>query len=308
MPPGLSFGWVPPQLRTREMHEACDQAVRSMPKFSVSGKIKYGKRAGFANWSKVANGGKHLDPFFQEKGSCVGNGYGKMLWRLSAIQKVKLGEMISMVMPFWLLTYGRGRELSGMRGKGDGSTGAGMAKAAENFGTGPIDKAGVPQPSIVNGGLCFGAKNEILYSTTQGIAQAQLDAAKPYLVRTVAPVRSADDVRDSLCGGHGVTIASNWGGLMKCEVKEGVLMSRRVTTWNHQMEVCDWAEHDKLGEIFNIGNSWGNPHGIDPFGGPPGSFWVHKAEMEYIVRQNDSFAFSSFVGFPAQDMEIDFYV
>jgi len=30
--------------------------------------------------------------------------------------------------------------------------------------------------------------------------------------------------------------------------------------------------------------------------------------MDFIARQGDSFAFSSFVGFPAQDMELDFYI
>jgi hypothetical protein len=35
---------------------------------------------------------------------------------------------------------------------------------------------------------------------------------------------------------------------------------------------------------------------------------VKKADMDFITRQNDSFAFSSFVGFPAQDMELDYFV
>jgi hypothetical protein len=48
-------------------------------------------------------------------------------------------------------------------------------------------------------------------------------------------------------------------------------------------------------------NSGGNPHGADPDGGPPGGFWIKKADMEFMCR-DEVFIFSNFDGFPAQSL------
>jgi hypothetical protein len=310
MPPAFNlFGWIPPSQRTKEMNEGCDKALASMPKFSIKGRQRYGKKVALFDWSKEANGGKHLNCFKQIKGSCVGNGLGMALWQLAGVQRVKLGDMISMLLPLWLIPYGKSRELAGMHNKGDGSQGSTAAAAARDFGTPPSDMPEAPKWTLVEGGICFGGPTEIKYSTLAGIDKKLIDGAKPHLCRTVAQVKSADSVRDAIVNGHSVTIASTWGGMMKGVVEEGVLMNKRVTTWPHQMCVLAWWEHDKLGEIFWIQNSWGaNMFGVCPSGAPLGGFWVRKADMDFIARQGDSFAFSSFVGYPAQDMELDFYV
>jgi hypothetical protein len=308
-PAKLHFGWIPPAQRTEEMNEANEAAIGAMPKFEIKGRQSFGKKVCLFDWSKEANDGKHLLPFKQIKGSCVGNGLGMALWVLAAVQRVKLGEMISMVMPFWLIPYGKSRELAGMNNKGDGSSGATAAQAAQKFGTPPSDMPGMPKTSIIDGGLSFGGAVEIKYSTPAGIDPTFIKAATNHLCRTVAQVKTADAVRDAIVNGYSVTIASNWGGQMKGTVTEGVLMNKRVTMWPHQMCVLAWWEHPVLGEIFWIQNSWGaNTFGVCPSGAPLGGFWVKKTDMDYIVRQGDSFAFSSFVGFPAQDMELDFYV
>jgi len=310
MPPAsLQFGWVPHAQRTEEMNEASDAAIKAMPKFEIKGHQRYGKKVCLFDWSKTANEGKHLNCFKQTTGSCVGNGLGMALWVLAGVQRVKLGDMISMVMPFWLIPYGKSRELAGMHGKGDGSMGSTAAQAAEKFGTPPSDMPGMPKTSIVDGGLNYGGAVERKYSTPAGIDPVFIKAATNHLCRTVAKVKNADDVRDAIVNGHSVTIASSWGGQLKGTITEGVLLNRRVTTWPHQMCVLAWWEHDVLGQIFWIQNSWGTSmFGTCPSGAPLGGFWVKKADMDFIARQGDSFAFSSFVGFPAQDMELDFYI
>jgi hypothetical protein len=309
MSANLKFGWVPPAQRTEDMNEASDAALKAMPKFEIKGRQSFGKKVCLFDWSKEANGGSHLTCFKQLSGSCVGNGLGMTLWNLAGVQRVKLGDMISMVMPFWLIPYGKSRELANKNNKGDGSSGATAAQAAQKYGTPPSDMPGMPKTSIIDGGLCFGKAVEIEYSTSAGIDPAFIKAATNHLCRTVAQVRTADDIRDAIVNGHGVTIASTWGGAMKGTITSGVLMNARQTMWPHQMCVTGWWEHPVLGEIFWIQNSWGaNMFGVCPSGAPLGGFWVLKTDMEYIARQGDSFAFSAFVGFPAQDMELDFYV
>ena len=111
-------------------------------------------------------------------------------------------------------------------------------------------------------------------------------------------------MRDALQNYYPVTIASDWGGRMRCPVVEGVLLNERRTTWMHQMVVVGWQDHPKLGELFYVLNSWGDSaHGDDPAGGPPGGFWVKAREIDYITAQGDSWAFSQFNGFPAQELE-----
>ena len=113
-------------------------------------------------------------------------------------------------------------------------------------------------------------------------------------------MRTTDDVRDALVNKYGVTCASNWGGQMSPGVTSGVLLNRRVTTWNHQMSVSAYWDHPNLGEIFWIQNSWGwLCHGICPSGAPGGGFWVRKADMQYICDQQEVFAYSAFDGFLA---------
>ena len=128
------FGWVPLHRRSDAMLAAHDETLKAMPRFEIKGRQRYGKAVLLYDWSKAANGGKHLDCFRQETGSCVGQGGGKAIWTLAGVQAVKLGELISMTLPFYLVTYGKSRELCGMRGKGDGSTGSGFARAAKEFG------------------------------------------------------------------------------------------------------------------------------------------------------------------------------
>lgn len=308
------FGWVPQHLRTDAERSAHDSMIRGMPKFAIKGRQSYGKKVALFDFSKAANGGKHRDPQFQEDGSCVGQGGGRAIWTLSDVQKVKLGDVIETTMPFFLYTYGVSRWLMNPRaGRGQGSLGSTFAAAARDYGTPHSLLDGLPKPlpeSPTRDGICYGKEVERAWSFSTYFDPKWKDLAKPHLVRTVAPVLTADDVRDSVVNGHPVTTASTWGGLPGvCPVVEGVLLNRRAAYWPHQMCILAWWEHDKLGEIFWVQNSWGKRrHGVCPSGAPLGGFWVTKADVEFMVRQRDSFAFSSFLGYPAQNMDLDTFV
>jgi hypothetical protein len=138
---------------------------------------------------------------------------------------------------------------------------------------------------------------------------ALLETSRQHVVKTTAECHSADDVRDGIANGYPATAASMWGmarGRERCEVVDGVLLGRHTGEWAHQMSIQAWWDHTSLGEIFYVMNQWGKgTHGIDPAGGPPGGFWIEKADMDWICRNGEVFAFSGLAGFPARRVPWD---
>lgn len=242
----------------------------------------------------------------QITGSCVGAGGGNALFSLACCDVVKRRDPERAVVPFWLLPYGLSRMLAGLNSRGDGSWGTTFAKAVREYGHIPADAEGLP-PFSDSDGFTWGGNAELDWSQGKRIAEKWLGQARPHLVKTTALCRSTDDVRDALKSYYAVTCASNWGGLMRPPVTDGVLLNRRATTWLHQMSVQGWMDHPRLGELFYVLNQWGKgTHGRCPTGAPPGGFWVGKRDMQDIVSQNEVFAFSQFDGFPAPAVPLDF--
>ncbi len=236
--------------------------------------------------------------------NCVGNGGGQATWYLSAAEVVRLRDPEQVILPFYLLPYGRSRFHAGMRGRGDGSFGSAFAKAIRTEGILPANTEGLPKWTD-QGGITWGSSVEYEWSDGAAIPSKWMEQSKKHLVKTTALLRSADDAREALRNYYPCTIASDWGGQMRPtqQGEPAVLLNRRTTTWMHQMSLQGWWDHPTLGEIFYILNSWGvDAHGQPPDDAPPGGFWVKKSEMESIIRQGDSFAFSQFDGFPAQDL------
>lgn len=304
------FGWVPPSDRSNDQAKEHDDIVLGMPKFAAppGAEDTTIKKVVLWDCSKAVNGGEHFMCFRQITGSCVGNGGGQATWYLSAVEVFRLKQAEECKLPFYLLPYGRSRYYLGYRRAGEGSTGGTFAKAAVNDGFLFFDTPGLPKPQIDSNGITWGKQTELLWSDGSRIDANWLSQSRNHLIRTVSPVRSAADVRAAIKNYYPVTIASNWGGRMQCRVvgtgENRVLLNDHADTWNHQMCIIGWWDHPELGEIFFVLNSWGpRAHGIDPSGGPPGGFWIKAADVDYICRQNDSYAFSQFDGFPAQTFE-----
>jgi hypothetical protein len=300
------FGWVPPQYRTEEMH-AADHAIRATwPKFSIGGGDKGDTKKACLWEAVIAKNGKHWTPFFQETGSCVGQGGGNAVNYLMAVEAWVKNEPEAVKHPTFLLyPYGRSRVYANLGGPGDGSFGSAFARAIKEDGIFSSDLPGLPQASIRNGGITWGASQEKGWSWAPNgspLKEKWGPEAIKHPVQTVAQCRSADDVAAAIRNGYPCTCASMWGGSMKCPVVEGVLLNSKSDKWPHQMSVLGWWEHPKLGEIFWIQNSWGaDVHGSDPAGGPPGGFWIKKPDMDFIAK-DEVFAFSGFQGFPAQSL------
>lgn len=300
------FGWIPFDERTAAQNIAHEAAVATMQPFAVMGSSLAApdqKKFGLWDFAKKVNGGKHFRPFYQKTGSCVGNGGGNAVWYLSAVEVAKLQEPEEVKLPFWLLPYGRSRMYGGLRGRGEGSFGSAFARAIRDDGIIEADRSDMPAYGDDNG-ISWGANTEYAWSDGAKVPSALLAESRKHPVRSTAQIKSADQAREAIRNGYPMTIASSWGGVMRCPVVGGLLLNHRADVWQHQMSVVGWQEHTSLGELFCVLNSWGDQaHGTPPDDAPPGSFWVKAADLDWICRTGEAFAFSAFEGFPAQQLD-----
>lgn len=293
-------GWIPPEHRTEETKLACAQAVAEMAAWELVGDDWGIEKAFLWEVARKAHGGKDIPTLAQATGSCVGNGAWNAVMYLMAFEIIRLGQAEEVKTIFLPYHYGRGRYHAGIRGRGDGSTGSGQAKAVKVDGVIPQDLPGLPTPSSGDG-LTWGRSAELEWSAGERIQEKWIQEGRKFPVQETRQVHSAADVKAAICNGYPVTIASDWGGKMKPPISDGVLLNHRADRWAHQMAILGWQRHASHGEIFYVMNSWGKgTHGVCPSGAPDGGFWVKAKEVDYITAQDDSFAYANLAGFPAQ--------
>lgn len=299
-------GWIPPDKRTKEQADAHEKAVLDMPAFNIIGRPDTVDKMLLTDLWKHPMVNKALGFDYpgahQLTGSCVGFGGGNTMSSMIFVAALMANKREEIFMPFWLLNYGMSRYYNGDRSEGEGSTGSAFAKSAKEDGIIKATESGLPSFTHTDG-IVYGSSVEYRWSNGANIDQKWLEMSRKHLVKTTAPCNSADDVRAAITNGYPCSAASDWGGDMQCQVKEGVLLNRHSGSWNHQMSYHGYWNHPKLGEIFYEMNNWGlDAHGTDPAGGARGGFWVKKSDVDYTCRNGEVYAFSQFEGFPAQTL------
>lgn len=315
-------GWIPPEDRDLDMRKADRAIMADMPDVDevwtgssasngrpriwqvVGEAIKQGLIPEHLIWNK-----KWLKNISQITGSCVGFGAGNMDAYQSVIDRMVRGQRELITIPFVPYHYGRGRLHSGIRGQGSGSFGSGQAKALAVDGVLQWDHEGLglPAPDFkTRKGIIWTSGIELQWSDGARIDQRYIEAGKKHLYPTAARVTNLDQAQTLLDSYYTFTIASNWGGLDRCEVRDGVLLSRHAQRWNHQMSVLDYITHPRLGRLWWVCNQWQYvmDHGTDPggewdggYGAPPGGFYIADKDLSYIINQNETFAFADKQGF-----------
>lgn len=302
MPP-TNLGWIQPEDRTPYQIELDQQIQSRMPVFAISGRYDEPTNKQALLYKFI----KDHKPFYQQTGSCVGCGLGMALWCLESVEVHQLGQLEDPICPFWLLPYGKSREIGGLLGRGEGSFGSAAIEAIQKFGVLPSNHPDVPQVKVTDDSLVWGEKAELDWSDGQQISDKFLSPAKKHLVKSSARLHSWTDCKASLINGYPITLASNWGGKMNPPIQgnPAILLNTRVTTWGHQMSCLGWADHPEFGDIFWIQNSWGKSHGTSPghYQEPAGGFWIKASEMDWICRTGEVFSLSNFAGFPAQKLD-----
>jgi len=300
------FGYVPIEDRTPAEMAKHNAIMASLPEFKIEGSWSHGRKVALYDAPRKVFGST---PFYvhQTTGSCVGANGWNALVTLMAVEIALGGERESAEQCWWLYTYGESRELSGMRGRGDGSTGSGWAKAITTKGIFKAAQPGLPLMTNKSGWLWLPADIERQWSAGD-IDSAKWDGvAKDFVCQTAAECRSADDVAKAIQNGYPCTVAGSFGtsGPRRAGGDDNpVMLADWNATWPHQMTFDGWQEHPTLGELFRNGNSWGpgaHPAPVDD--SPAGGFWVTKSVVDRRCREGEVFALSKFKGFPARTID-----
>lgn len=295
----LATGWIPPS--ERDFAQKCLTAEfdEVTPRFGdVNVGVDLPKHALLYECEKKATGSL-LPRIWQKSGSCVGAGgaraYGQTM--CGDIVHRQTVEEVPLLFPW--ATYGIGREIAGMRGRGDGSFGAAQAKAVSESGFGMLraDDQRLPQPTIRDGWAWWSAQIEKEWSWPKQwpIGRDVLAPdANNHQISYVARIKSWDELCQAFAQGYGVTCASMFG--TRPRVQDGFLVGEWNDSWAHQMSWAGYYTHDSLGELVAVDNQWGpGAHPECPFLsqlGVRGSFWIRKTTVERLLSSGDAEVFA----------------
>jgi hypothetical protein len=242
-------------------------------------------------------------------GSCVSHGWGRAVQDLILTQCTKNPEKWPGAFVNREAIYGGSRvQIGGGRIGGDGSVGSWAAGWVSKYGV--IFDQNYPDvsPTVdLSGGYTVSRCK----SWGNSGCPKQLEAvAQKHPVKTVAMVKTSADVWAAIGNGYPVPVCSNVG--FDSPITDGFCV--RSGTWNHCLTIRARFIHPTKGKCFVIQNSWGSymrndgsnqinvSNRADPVTLPEGCFAVTASDVDAIVSQGDSFAISSFVGFPKQKL------
>jgi hypothetical protein len=235
----------------------------------------------------------------QAIGDCVSHGWGLGVDVLKAVQIVAGAREIWTGETATEIIYGGSRvEVGGGRlGNGDGSIGAWAAKAvSETIGTLVRGKYGSIDLTTYSGST---AKR--MGSPRGGVPDELEPKAREHPVKTVSLVRTYEEARDAIANGYPVPVCSNRGFSSRRDEKG---FARPSGSWAHCMLMCSVDDEDARPGVLIV-NSWGENwiSGPKRHDQPEGSFWCDASVADRMLSEQDSFAMSGFVGFPAQDLD-----
>lgn len=191
--------------------------------------------------------------------------------------------------------YGGSRvEVGGGSLRGDGSVGAWAARFVQDWGVVARGVHGSMDLTRYDVARCREFGN-------RGVPDDLEALAKQHPVRTVANVRSFAECQAAIRNGYPVAVCSDQGFTMQRD-EDGFCRPRG--TWMHCMAIVGVKGSPRPGAF--ILNSWGaNAHtGPRGLGNPsPAGFWADAAVVDRMLQQGDSWAFSSFHGFPARRLD-----
>jgi hypothetical protein len=244
--------------------------------------------------------GAYPDTGTQLIGDCVSWGGHKHPLEYLQLISMAMGNPLDYKYIFSPYGYGCGRVyIGGGRLWGDGSVGAWMADANVKYGSVPIDEPGLPKYSA-------GVAKD--FGRSQQTLNQWVDKGKLHLVKSSAKVNTWDQLVQSVTNLYPVAVCSNVGYTMNIQ-SDG--FNHRSGHWGHCMCIIG-VDAEASDPYACILNSWGDAHGtIKDFKTgeewPKGTLRVRKDDIERMLSQDDSFAYSGYDGFPGQNLPDEFF-
>lgn len=246
-----------------------------------------------------------LLPHLQDTGDCVSHAFGLGIDILTAVQILKgrkperwIGKTATEI----IYAGSRFEAGGGVIKYRAGSTGAWAADFVSRWG-------------VLHRRTYLGGRYD--YTTYSGSVADDLgrtgvpDALEPlcklHPVKTVSLCRSWDECRDAVANGNLVAMCSNVGFRVRGgRDRDGFLIPGR-RPWYHAMLIAGIDDSYKRPGALVI-NSWGShwTYGPKRHEQPDGSFWVDASVINRALRQGDSIAMSSFVGYPRMNLSYYF--
>lgn len=234
----------------------------------------------------------------QEIGDCVSHGWGLAVDILKAVEIVIGNEnekFLAETATEFIYHTSRVDIGGGQLGNEDGSLGAWAAKAVQEQGIVARLKYSNVDLSSYSGSR---AKE---WGSPRASIPSDVDAAgREHPVKTVSLVTSYEESRDAIANGYPVPVCSMQGF---SETRDADGFARPQGQWAHCM--CFIAVDDNARRPGLLcANSWGPDwiSGPKRLNQPDGTFWVDAATVNNMLRQRDSFAVSSFQGYPARKL------
>lgn len=309
-PPDYVAGnWIPYEERTDEGKRLTDEYHEEIGLFSdqpyMPGELP--ERVLDYEAEKKVTGSLMPRPW-QLTGSCVGYSWWRAFCNATVGDILYRGDVEAVHLPFVLATYGVGRQLAGMRGRGEGSFGSAQARAGQEFGALPIDYGGLPEVQFDGNWMHYTKSIELQWSHPTGwpIPIDKLrEEAKKHNIGTATRIKSIEELLQAKAQGYGVTVASSFG-TRGAKVVDDVLIAERNSSWAHQMSVAGFWKHPRAGLIFPWDNQWKDTMGrcptLEPLG-VNGSFWVREADMEWAIRTGEVYAHTATGGFELREID-----
>lgn len=222
----------------------------------------------------------------QQIGDCTSFGTGHAIDLLQCVQ-IAIGKKAQEFQETCTeALYGDGRRIANMLGGGDGCYGSALAKAATQYGVVPRKEVG---PYSGQRAQSWGAT---------GTPDDVNTKASKHKIQTTSMVSTWEELCAALSNGYPVTVCSNQGFTMQRD-QNGVCYPQG--SWGHCMMIA--GVRNSTGHAL-ICQSWGpnTPSGPLANDQPNFSFWAPKDTVSAMISLQDSWAFSSFDGYPGQPL------
>lgn len=299
-------GFVIGPMRDESQQRRHDSAVAEAAPFEIKGGWQDKEKV--CLWKAFGEIGVSQIPYVhQTTGSCVGAGGSNAAHTLMANEIAhRVGDAEEFHLIWWLYTYGKSRELGGMRNRGDGSFGSTWVQAAKRYGFFRADVEGLPAYTTRNGWLRLPSSVEYKWSDGDAIATRWIKLGQEQSIQSYAEIKDSDDAVAALSNRYPITIASNFGTRtirVKGSGEDKVRIASYDGSWAHQMSIDGYWRHPTEGLLFRIQNSWGpDAHPAPADDSPYGGFWIKESTFNKIARQRYSeiFAISNVDGFPSR--------
>jgi hypothetical protein len=298
----FQFGWVNnPELLAKAHAEAPDSAKL---RFQLAGVTAVRRLAMFEVARKVL--GHDISNVPQPVGNCVGASTKREIEYLQCMQ-IAMGNLAEFHYIFDPYHYGAGRVYIGhQRDHQDGSLGLWQSQALVKYGVIALDTPGLPE---------YNAQSVRSWGANDGgVLDSHRDLGQQHLVQKAAKVSSWEDCVNAVANGYPVEVCSNQGFEMLAG-SDG--FHHPKGSWPHSMSIIFVDdEGEGIPSHGGILNNWGSSssvHGIitdfrdKSLQWPGGMLRVRAEVIDKMLKQDDSYTYSSLQDFPAQALPPEFF-